>query len=129
MSATETFESSTFNAETPRIAIIGAGMSGILMGIKLKEAGIEDFTLYEKADTVGGTWRENTYPGIACASPLTTTAIPLSRPRLEPPVFSGQGDPHLLRALRREVRDHAAHTLQHVHSAHAVGKRRVAHRH
>jgi len=69
MSATETFESPAFNADSPRIAIIGAGMSGILMGIKLKEAGIEDFTLYEKADTVGGTWRENTYPGIACDVP------------------------------------------------------------
>ena len=52
-----------------RFAIIGAGMSGILSAIKLQEAGFEDFTLYEKAERLGGTWRENTYPGIACDVP------------------------------------------------------------
>lgn len=52
-----------------RAIIIGAGMSGILMGIKLKEAGIDNFTIYEKASELGGTWRENTYPGIACDVP------------------------------------------------------------
>lgn len=52
-----------------RFAIIGAGMSGILSGIKLREAGFDEFTIYEKADRVGGTWRENTYPGIACDVP------------------------------------------------------------
>lgn len=52
----------------PRFAIIGAGMSGILAAIQLKQAGLE-FTLFEKADNVGGTWRENTYPGIACDVP------------------------------------------------------------
>jgi cation diffusion facilitator CzcD-associated flavoprotein CzcO len=54
---------------TPRVAVIGAGMSGLLCGVKLKEAGITKFTLYEKADRVGGTWRENTYPGLACDVP------------------------------------------------------------
>ena len=52
-----------------RVAVIGAGMSGILSAIKLREAGIDDVTVYEKADRVGGTWRENTYPGIACDVP------------------------------------------------------------
>ena len=52
----------------PRFAIIGAGMSGLLAAIKLKEAGY-DHTVFEKADRVGGTWRENTYPGIACDVP------------------------------------------------------------
>ena len=52
-----------------RFLIIGAGMSGVLSAIKLKEAGQGDFTIYEKADRLGGTWRENTYPGIACDVP------------------------------------------------------------
>ena len=52
-----------------RVAIIGAGMAGILSAIKLKEAGLTDFTVYEKADRVGGTWRENTYPGLSCDVP------------------------------------------------------------
>ena len=52
-----------------RVIIIGAGMSGILSAIKLREAGLDDFVVYEKADRLGGTWRENTYPGIACDVP------------------------------------------------------------
>ncbi|MCX8071844.1 MAG: NAD(P)/FAD-dependent oxidoreductase [Candidatus Binatia bacterium] len=52
-----------------KFAVFGAGMAGILCGIKLKEAGLSHFTIYEKADRVGGTWRENTYPGIACDVP------------------------------------------------------------
>ncbi len=50
-------------------AIIGAGMAGILSGIKLTQAGLTDFTIYEKSDRFGGTWRENTYPGLACDVP------------------------------------------------------------
>ena len=52
-----------------RLIIIGAGMSGILSAIKLQETGFDDFVIYEKADRLGGTWRENTYPGIACDVP------------------------------------------------------------
>ena len=52
-----------------RIAIVGAGMAGILSAIKLREAGYDDFVVYEKAERLGGTWRENTYPGIACDVP------------------------------------------------------------
>ncbi len=44
-------------------------MSGILCAIQLREAGFDDFAIYEKADRLGGTWRENTYPGIACDVP------------------------------------------------------------
>lgn len=52
-----------------RVLIIGTGFSGLGMAINLKEAGIEDFIVLEKADDVGGTWRENTYPGAACDVP------------------------------------------------------------
>ncbi len=46
--------------------IIGAGFGGICMGVQLKERGDDDFLIVEKADEVGGTWRENTYPGAEC---------------------------------------------------------------
>ena len=52
-----------------RVAVIGAGMAGILSAIKLAEAGITDVSVFEKADRVGGTWRENTYPGLSCDVP------------------------------------------------------------
>ncbi|MEZ5501424.1 MAG: NAD(P)/FAD-dependent oxidoreductase [Halioglobus sp.] len=53
----------------PRIAIIGAGMSGIAAVVKLQRAGYSDLTVYEKSAKVGGTWRENTYPGLSCDIP------------------------------------------------------------
>jgi cation diffusion facilitator CzcD-associated flavoprotein CzcO len=49
--------------------IVGAGFSGLAAGIGLKRAGIDDFVILEKADGVGGTWRDNTYPGAACDIP------------------------------------------------------------
>ena len=45
---------------SPRVAIIGAGMSGIGMAAKLRLAGIESFRIYERCDELGGTWRANT---------------------------------------------------------------------
>lgn len=52
-----------------KVAIIGAGMSGICMAAKLQDADIESFTIFEKAHDVGGTWRDNTYPGLTCDVP------------------------------------------------------------
>lgn len=49
--------------------IVGTGFSGLCMAIKLKQAGINDFILIERSDTVGGTWRDNHYPGCACDVP------------------------------------------------------------
>src|SRR4051794_40480643 len=57
------------NGSGPSVAVVGAGMSGLCMGIKLKRAGIDSFTIYEKAAAVGGTWRDNTYPGLSCDVP------------------------------------------------------------
>ena len=52
---------------TPRIAIVGAGLSGIGAVIALRQAGYTDLTVYEKADKIGGTWRDNRYPGLSNA--------------------------------------------------------------
>jgi len=49
--------------------IIGTGFSGIAMGISLLNKGINDFIILEKASAIGGTWRENTYPGAECDIP------------------------------------------------------------
>src|SRR5215470_6348083 len=57
------------SAAQRRLAIIGAGFGGLAMAIQLKRAGHEPFTILEKASRLGGTWRDNTYPGAACDSP------------------------------------------------------------
>lgn len=54
------------------VIVVGAGLSGIATGIKLKQAGIHAFAILEKADGVGGTWRDNTYPGLAVDIPTLT---------------------------------------------------------
>lgn len=53
----------------PTVAIIGAGFGGVGMAIALKRAGIADFTVFERSDGPGGTWRDNTYPGASCDIP------------------------------------------------------------
>jgi cation diffusion facilitator CzcD-associated flavoprotein CzcO len=50
-------------------AIVGTGFAGIGAGIRLKRAGIDDFVLLERADDLGGTWRDNHYPGLCCDVP------------------------------------------------------------
>jgi cation diffusion facilitator CzcD-associated flavoprotein CzcO len=57
------------------IAIIGAGFAGIGTAIQLKKAGIHSFTMFERAGEVGGTWRDNTYPGAACDVPSHAYAL------------------------------------------------------
>jgi cation diffusion facilitator CzcD-associated flavoprotein CzcO len=54
---------------TLSVAIIGAGFAGIGAAIRLKDRGITDFVVYERDTRVGGTWRDNTYPGAACDIP------------------------------------------------------------
>ena len=52
-----------------RTIIIGAGMAGMAAAISLKQRGETNFVIYEKGASAGGTWRENTYPGLACDTP------------------------------------------------------------
>ncbi len=52
-----------------RVAVIGSGFAGLAMAIRLKQEGIEDFVVLERAGEVGGTWRDNTYPGSSCDVP------------------------------------------------------------
>ena len=60
----------TSNAQKKlRVIVIGAGMAGILAAIRLHQAGKHEVVVYEKAGRVGGTWRENTYPGLTCDVP------------------------------------------------------------
>jgi cyclohexanone monooxygenase len=53
-------------ATTFSVGIIGAGPGGLALGIFLRKAGFDDFTIFDREDGVGGTWRINTYPGLAC---------------------------------------------------------------
>ena len=52
-----------------RVAVIGAGFGGIGMAISFRKAGIKDFIVLDRADDIGGTWRDNTYPGLCCDVP------------------------------------------------------------
>jgi cation diffusion facilitator CzcD-associated flavoprotein CzcO len=69
MTATKPSDETASPGRPLRVIIIGAGLSGIMSAIKLAQAGYRDVTVFEKADRLGGTWRENTYPGVACDVP------------------------------------------------------------
>jgi cation diffusion facilitator CzcD-associated flavoprotein CzcO len=63
------FVSASHKSEPLGVAIIGGGFAGIAMAIRLRDAGRTDFAILEKASALGGTWRDNTYPGCACDIP------------------------------------------------------------
>src|SRR5205085_12064022 len=56
---------------TRAVTIIGAGFGGVGMAIRLQQAGIDDVTVLERADRVGGVWQANSYPGAACDIPAS----------------------------------------------------------
>ncbi|WP_280316411.1 flavin-containing monooxygenase [Nocardia wallacei] len=85
---------------TPSILIIGAGFAGLGMALELQRAGIDTFTILEKAEDLGGVWRENTYPGAACDVPSPLYSWSYAPKSDWPRRFSEQADIH---AYMREV--------------------------
>ncbi|MGY2114274.1 flavin-containing monooxygenase [Nocardia gipuzkoensis] len=57
------------STHTLDVAVIGGGFAGIGTAIRLKQRGIHDFAIFERGAAIGGTWRDNTYPGAACDIP------------------------------------------------------------
>ena len=76
-------------AEHHRVVIVGAGFAGIGLGVRLLQAGIDDFVILERNESVGGTWFEHTYPGCACDIPTHLYSYSFARnpswTRLFPP--------------------------------------------
>jgi len=108
----------TFNGESAhsRVAVVGAGFGGIGTAIRLKQQGYDDFVVFDRGDDVGGTWRDNTYPGCACDVPSHMYSFSFAPNPAWSRSFSGQQeiweylrgcvaryglDPHL--RLRHEV--------------------------
>ena len=82
-------EGTTQKAVHTRALIIGTGFSGLGMAIALQEQGV-DFLILEKAGDVGGTWRDNTYPGAACDVPSHLYSFSFAPKPDWPQVFSYQ---------------------------------------
>jgi cation diffusion facilitator CzcD-associated flavoprotein CzcO len=87
-----------------RVAIIGSGFGGLGMAIRCKQAGVEDFVVLEKADDVGGTWRENTYPGCRCDVPSHLYSFSFAPNPEWTSTFSGQEE--IWAYLRRVTTEH-----------------------
>ncbi len=108
MSATAVARSAPFAAEAERshvrVGIVGAGFSGICMAIRLKQAGIHDFAIIERGDELGGTWRDNTYPGCACDVPSHLYSYSFERNPDWRRLFSPQ--PEILAYLKRIAEKH-----------------------
>ncbi len=77
-----------------RVGIIGTGFGGLAVAIELQRAGIRDCTLFEKAADLGGTWRENTYPGAGCDIPSPLYSFSYEPHTTWPRRFSLQADIH-----------------------------------
>lgn len=86
------------------VVVIGAGISGICAAIKLAEAGVEDVLIVEKAETFGGTWRANTYPGCACDVPSGLYSFSFAPNSEWSRLFATQ--PEILAYVDRVAREH-----------------------
>lgn len=99
-----------------RVAIVGAGFSGLCMAIRLSQQGIEDFVVLERADEVGGTWRDNTYPGCQCDIPSALYSFS----------FAPNPDWSRFYPLQAEIRDYLRHcatdfgVMGHIRFGHGV---------
>ncbi|MEY9966749.1 cation diffusion facilitator CzcD-associated flavoprotein CzcO [Streptacidiphilus sp. MAP12-16] len=77
-----------------RVVVVGAGFSGIGAAIRLRQAGFRDVVILEKGPQLGGTWRENTYPGCACDVPSTLYSYSFTPDTAWSRVFAGQREIH-----------------------------------
>ena len=100
--------------EHHRIAIVGTGFAGLGMAIRLKQEGEDDFVLLERAGDIGGTWRDNTYPGCRCDVPVAPLLVLVrAQPELVEHLLAAARDPRLPEGLRRALRRAAARPLRH----------------
>ncbi|NEE12260.1 NAD(P)/FAD-dependent oxidoreductase, partial [Streptomyces sp. SID7499] len=76
--------------EHVRVAVIGTGFGGLGAAVRLRREGITDFVVLERADSVGGTWRDNSYPGCACDVPSHLYSFSFAPNPDWPRTFSGQ---------------------------------------
>jgi cyclohexanone monooxygenase len=87
----------------PTVGIIGAGPGGIAMGIELSQGGY-DFTIFDRNDGFGGTWRNNTYPGAACDVPSHFYSFSFALNPFWSKTYANQ--PEILRYLEKVALDH-----------------------
>lgn len=94
----------TVRSSNPSVLIVGAGFGGIGAAIELARHGIDDVTLLERADGVGGTWFHNTYPGAACDVPSHLYSFSFDRPHDWSRLCAPQSE--ILGYLERVAREH-----------------------
>lgn len=95
------------DAEPLGVAIIGGGFAGIALAIGLLEAGRKDFLILEKASSLGGTWRDNTYPGCACDVPSRLYSYSFATDAEWSRAYAQQGE--ILAYIERVARRHDVH--------------------
>ncbi|NEB81635.1 NAD(P)/FAD-dependent oxidoreductase [Streptomyces sp. SID14478] len=91
--------------EHVRVAVIGSGFGGLGAAVRLRREGVTDFVVLERADAVGGTWRDNSYPGCACDVPSHLYSFSFAPNPDWPRTFSGQ-------ERIREYLEHVADTFR-----------------
>lgn len=100
------------------VAIIGAGFAGIGTAIRLRQKGIRNFTVFERDSRIGGTWRDNTYPGAACDIPSRLYSYSFARNPDWSHTYSGSSE--ILDYIDKMVDDHGIR--EHIRFEHTVTK-------
>ena len=104
MSTTETSERSERSepVQHVRVLVVGSGFGGLGAAVRLRQEGVTDFLVLERADSVGGTWRDNSYPGCACDVPSHLYSFSFAPNPDWPRTFSGQPE---IRAYLERIAD------------------------
>jgi cation diffusion facilitator CzcD-associated flavoprotein CzcO len=96
---------------SPRVVVVGAGFGGLGMAKALRDVGVDDVTVLERAAEVGGVWRDNTYPGAACDVPSALYSWSWALNARWPRTYSGQAD--ILDYIRRTAAEQGLLDLVH----------------
>lgn len=102
--------------EHVRIAIVGAGFSGLGAAIRLLQSGVDDFAIFEQASEIGGVWRDNRYPGCACDVPAALYSFSFAPNPSWSRKYAGQAE--ILAYLKRCAREYGV--LPHVRFERAI---------
>ena len=104
--------------------IVGSGFAGLGAAIRLDRAGVRDFLVIERGSEVGGTWRDNTYPGAACDVPSQLYSFSFAlESRLVAGIPTAAGDPGLSTPDRRRIGHPRPASLRLRHAVRALGSR------
>lgn len=114
MSSTASSSTAPSATRSARVGIIGSGFAGLGLAVRLRQTGEDDFLVLERGDSIGGTWRDNEYPGCACDVPSNLYSYSFAQNPDWSTTFAHQ--PEIRAYTEKVARDHDVHRSVHLNT-------------